>query len=296
MRPATFQAPAKLNLLLGVTPQVVQGKHLLTTVFTTIDLIDTLTFTFDDQQKRAITIEVINAPGIEPLNLPAEQNIVYAAVEAMEWACERRCEGHLHVVIEKRIPHAAGLAGGSTDAAATLQALATFWNMSLTSGSILRAAQKTGADVPFFCYGGCALMGGSGDKLLKKLPQPVLDFVLVKPTEGILTSEAYRAFDANPQPLPDVDGLVRLLEAPNASLQDIAATLQNNLYPAACTIMPELQSLVTALKRQAGVHTALLAGSGSTIFGVCENAQVATQVAKHFEKQGYWTQTSSTLR
>jgi 4-diphosphocytidyl-2-C-methyl-D-erythritol kinase len=290
----TRQAHAKLNLLLGVTPKLADGKHLLTTVFTAISLADTLTFTFDNTERRALTLGVVSTPDLEPLDIPAEQNIVHAAVEAMERACGRSLQGHLHIAIKKRIPHQAGLAGGSTDAATTLQAIADLWEMPLDDPLLVAAAQTLGADVTFFLHGGCALMGGAGERLIRRLPQPTLDLMLVKPAEGISTGGAYRAFDASPQPVPSAESLVRLLEMPNAQPKDIAGALGNNLYPAALTLMPPLEGLVAAIEEQPGVYAALLAGSGSAVFGICEDARAAERAADTFERQGYWARACTT--
>jgi 4-diphosphocytidyl-2-C-methyl-D-erythritol kinase len=294
MRSITRHAPAKLNLMLAVTPETSNGKHLLTTVFTTISLADTLCFTFDDTGTRAVTIDLINAPDIAQLALSARQNIVNAAVEAMEKACGRSLRGHLHVTVNKRIPYQGGLAGGSTDAAATLQAIAWFWGMEPTDPILDAVAPTLGADVAFFLRGGCALMGGNGEKLLRRFPQPKLDLVLVKPSEGVSTTDAYRVFDADPQPLPSVERLTSLLDSPPVSPERLAAALANNLYPAACHILPALKTLVAALESYPGVHAALLAGSGSTVFGVCENARTAGQAARHFAERGYWARACTT--
>jgi 4-diphosphocytidyl-2-C-methyl-D-erythritol kinase len=288
------QAHAKLNLLLGITPKLIGGKHQLTTVFTAISLADTLTFTFDDTVSRAVTLEVTSASDLEALTIPADQNIVHAAVGVMEQVCGRSLQGHFHIAIEKRIPHQAGLAGGSTDAAAALRVIADLWEMSLDDPLLGTAAQILGADVAFFLRGGCALMGGAGEKLIRHLPQPVLDLVLVKPAEGIATIDAYRAFDADPQPVLSAESFVRLLETPGTQPKDIAGALANNLYPAACALMPPLGDLVAAIEEQPGVYAALLAGSGSTVFGICENARAAERVADTFKKQGYWVRACTT--
>jgi 4-diphosphocytidyl-2-C-methyl-D-erythritol kinase len=232
------------------------------------------------------------------------------------------------VAIEKRIPPQGGLGGGSTDAAATLRFIAALWGMAPTDPRVLRAATALGADVSFFLYGGCALMGGSGETLLRRLAPPKLDFVLVKPAEGISTAAAYRAFDANPQPMPSVERLVRLLDASAAPLAapapapaaakaaaakaasptvastppsispalpgSIAAALANNLYPAACALMPGLEALVTDIQRQPGIHAALLTGSGSTVFGICEDLQAASGAAEYFAQKGYWAKACTT--
>jgi 4-diphosphocytidyl-2-C-methyl-D-erythritol kinase len=291
----TQQAHAKLNLLLSVTPELVGGKHLLTTVFTTISLADTLTFTFDDASGRAITLEVSSVPGVASLKIPDRQNIVYAAVETMERLCGCSLQGHLHIAIRKRIPHEGGLAGGSTDAAATLRVIAELWGMPPHDPVLEAAARDLGADVAFFLHGGCALMGGSGEKLLRRLPQPALDLVLVKPAEGVSTSEAYRAFDACPQPAPPAERLVHLLEEPDARPERIATALANNLYPAARVLMPALEALVAEVGERPGIHAALLTGSGSVVFGVCADANAASAAARHFEERGYWALPCTTI-
>ncbi|MDR0347814.1 MAG: 4-(cytidine 5'-diphospho)-2-C-methyl-D-erythritol kinase [Coriobacteriales bacterium] len=290
----TLRAPAKLNLLLAVQSEVVGGKHLLTTVFVTIDLADVLTFSFDDSQPRALTLKMSGTSGVELPEIAPEDNIVYVAVETMERLSARRLEGQLHIHIEKHIPHQGGLAGGSTDAAATLRFIAGLWGMPLSDPLLATAAQKLGADVAFFLHGGCALMEGSGEKLVRRLPMPALDIVLVKPPGGVATGEAYRAFDANPQPVPRAEHLVSLLEAPGASPKHLAAALENNLYPAACSLMPTLGALISEIMEEWGVCAALLAGSGSVVFGVCENAEAAARVAARFAEQGYWTKACKT--
>jgi 4-diphosphocytidyl-2-C-methyl-D-erythritol kinase len=295
MTQLSLKAPAKLNLLLGVTPHVVNGKHLISTIFSTINLSDTLTFTFDKSQPRKITLEVISAAGITPLNLPMEQNLAYKAVLAMEEFCGKKLTGHLHIVIDKYIPSEGGLAGGSSDAAATLKAISTLWEIDPLSEPVLAAAYSLGADVTFFLYGGCALMGGSGERLIRILPQPKLDFVLVKPEGGVSTKAAYEAFDADPQVVPPLEQLVQQLQSKVASPSSLAKQFANNLYPAARLLMPELDAIRFEMSLQEGVDTILLTGSGSTTFGVCESAQAAARIAKHFGEKGYWAKACMTV-
>ncbi|MCL1846602.1 MAG: 4-(cytidine 5'-diphospho)-2-C-methyl-D-erythritol kinase [Coriobacteriia bacterium] len=290
----TLQAPAKLNLLLAVSPTIEQGRHTLTSVFTTIDLCDKLTFSFASNPERRITLEVLSAPDIPPLNLPMEQNIVYKAVAALEESCARELKGHLHILLEKSIPPEAGLAGGSSNAATTLKALASIWDLDPLGASVIEAAKRLGADVPYFLYNSCALMGGNGSQLLKLLPQPALDVVLVKPPAGVSTAAAYAAFDADPQPEPPAQPLVTLLEQRNASPQLIANQLANNLTSAACSLLPELAALITDVAAQPGVYAALMTGSGSTVFGVCESADTAKGNARYFQRQGYWATPATT--
>ena len=291
----TLRAPAKLNLLLGVSSHVSYGRHTLISIYSTIDLGDYLSFSFDGSQKREITIEVVSSPGIAPLNLPTEQNIVYKAITTLEAISGRKLDGHLKILIEKSIPYEAGLAGGSSDAAATLLALASIWSIDPFGLPVLEAAQKLGADVPYFLYGGCLLMGGGGDKFIRRLPQPSLDLVLVKPEAGISTAAAYAAFDADPQPVPSSQRLVLMLESKNAPRQLIAEQLANNLSKAAYSLLPELETLTDEIAVQSGVHKALITGSGSAVFGVCESAEVALRIAAEFTEKGYWSTAAMTV-
>ena len=292
----TLKAPAKLNLMLGVSPTIIGGKHLLTSVFSTIELSDELSFSFEDTKPRQIAIEVTSSSGIPPLDLPIEQNMVYKAVCALEKVCSRALDGHLSILVEKSIPHEAGLAGGSTDAAVTLLALSKLWGIDPLGAPVLEAAAQLGADVLFFLHGGCALMGGDGGTLLRQLTQPSMDLVLVKPNAGISTAAAYKAFDADPQPIPSYQRLLDLLETEDTSVELIAGELANNLTKAACLLLPGLAPLIDEVAAQKGVYTALLAGSGSTVFGVCENAGVAAELAARFSQKGYWAAATSTAQ
>ncbi len=285
----SLKSPAKLNLFLGITPKIVDGKHQLTTIFTTIDLADTLTFTYNESSERKITIEVINNPGIEPLSIPSEKNIAYKAVAALEETANKKLQGHLHIQIDKHIPHEAGLAGGSSNAATTLKALAQLWSIDPLSKPVLEAAKNLGADVTFFLYGGCALMGGAGEQLLEVLPKPQLNIVLVRPNgEGVSTAAAYAAFDANPHQASEVIGLTKLLKAKNSSSKDIASRFANNLAQAAESLLPQIAEITRQLETSTGVYKAMLTGSGSTVFAVCESAQTAKQISNKFTKAGYW--------
>lgn len=291
----TLRAPAKLNLFLGVSPTIARGRHMLTSVFSTIDLSDYLTFSYNALGRRKVTLEVISGPGIEPLNLPTQQNLIYKAVTTLEQVCERRLAGHLDIVLEKHIPYEAGLAGGSSDAATTLMALAEIWGINPFNSLVMEAAGRIGADVPYFLYGGCALMGGDGGKMLRRLPQPALDLVLVKPSTGVSTAEAYAAFDSDPQAAQPSEPLVELLKAGGATGRQLADSLGNNLSQAACTLLPELEELILEVQAQQGVYRALVTGSGSTIFGVCDSVGTAQSIAAHFQQEDYWSIPATTV-
>jgi len=289
-------APAKLNLYLGVEPHVVDGKHQLHSVFTTLELHDILTFEWGGESGSpapSLALKTPFAPGIGPLDVPAEDNLVVKTTRALLAATSRTLEQPLHITLDKHIPAQAGLGGGSSDAAAVIRALARLWGIDPLAPACLEVAQQMGSDVPFFLHGGCALMGGSGDVFERALPQPSLDLVLVKPAQGVSTVAAYQAFDRHPQPLPPLDPLIAALES--GAPERIAAALANNLYPAAQELLPELASVIARLQAHPGVMRALLAGSGSTVFGVCESAAAARAAAAHFSVQGFWAYAGHTV-
>jgi len=296
MNSFTLMAPAKINLLLGVSQTIVEGKHQLSSIFSTISLSDQLVFSYDPNRDRQITIDLVNAPEIAPLSVSTEQNIVYKAVIALEQALNKQLEGHLTITMEKRIPHEAGLGGGSSDAAATLIALRKIWGIESFKydAPVQMAAQSLGADVPFFLQGGCALMGGYGDRLIQILPQPHLDLVLVKPEAGVSTAKAYAQFDADPLPAPPTDRLVSMLVAQESTIPLLTSQFANNLSKAACALLPELATLQHELATQEGVYKAMVSGSGSAVFGVCANEDVARQVAASFKESGYWAVAATT--
>jgi len=297
MNSFTLKAPAKINLLLAVSSSVIEGKHQLISIFSTISLSDRLTYSYDSDRGRQITIDVINAPGITPLDITVEQNIVYKAVIALEENLQTKPEGHLGITLEKMIPHEGGLGGGSSDAATTLLALCKLWGIEDPhhAAPVLSAAKSLGADVPFFLTGGCALMGGYGDQLQQTLPQPQLDLVLVKPAAGVSTGSAYAQFDADPQPMPPSELLVNMLKAKDTPSKTLASQLSNNLSKAACSLLPELAILLQELSARDGVYRALIAGSGSTVFGVCESQDAAEKTAVHFRENGYWAVAATTV-
>ncbi|MDR3316272.1 MAG: 4-(cytidine 5'-diphospho)-2-C-methyl-D-erythritol kinase [Coriobacteriales bacterium] len=288
----TESAPAKLNLLLAVEPEIVGGKHRLTSVFTTISLTDTLTVVYDKNEPRAAAIDLRCEPGLEPVALPMEDNIVYRALRAFERAKGSLLQGSFAVRLDKRIPAEGGLGGGSTDAAAMLRVLTALFGCE--AEVLQQIARSLGADVNFFLQSGCALMGGDGSEFIRSLALPELQLVLVKPEGGVSTAAAYAAFDADPQPAPAVAPLEALLQASAAApvepntIAQIAELFTNNLYPAACALKPELADLAANLQEQPGVLKALLAGSGSVVFGVCADAATAARVAQSFTAQGYW--------
>jgi len=293
------EAPAKLNLFLGVQPCIVDGKHPLTSVFTTISLHDVLTFDFMEGGSLsldAVTLETDSST----LDIPPDENIVMRAVQAFDEAfgLARIPALQLHISLEKRIPVQAGLGGGSSDAAATLKVLARISDIvsgiDPTTPELLEVARRLGADVPFFLYGACVHMGGFGDEFIERLALPVLDLVLVKPTRGISTAEVYRVFDEQAHETPSSDSFIAELQK-GASVQALCEAMANNLESAAINLLSEIAVIKQRLESSGGVIRAMLAGSGSTVFCICENSKAAEQIAADMLNEGYWAIATTTL-
>ena len=361
----TLSAPAKLNLSLIVKPEVVQGKHLLDSVFTTLDLADRLDFNYQPDSQPALRIKMDYAANLPALRLAQPKNIVYQALRTFEdkFACS--LNGNLTIHVTKNIPSQAGLGGGSSDAAAVLIAMQQLLGITVDAQELRLLAAKLGADVAFFLEGGCAQMGGFGDKFIKRLTLPELNIVLVKPRQGLSTARVYKEFSLESEfrtncdiidqetelgfnnplidysiespptssiaespltgysaesphasysaitPLSSIDPLLELLgssvlqnvssEQPTTAdkqatfTKDLAAVLTNNLTPAAVRLLPEIASLLSTLTEQAGIHKALLAGSGSTVFGLAESREDAQKAASLFSARGYWTAVCRTV-
>ncbi|MDR0501047.1 MAG: hypothetical protein LBG97_07425 [Coriobacteriales bacterium] len=307
----TKNAYAKINLHLGVKTNIKGGRHQLDSVFATVGLHDVINFVFNGKTlqpktKLQISIDMQAGDGISLPYVPLQKNIIYKAVRAFERMCVPEQEfkvdlastaslvpaNKLHISVTKNIPVQAGLGGGSTDAAATIMALADFCGMNSNLKVLQDVASSIGADVPFFLEGGCTLMGGAGDIIVRKLPMPnpSLQLLLVKPNKGVSTAAAYSLFDANPMPALAVRPLLDALRS-NELLQcikDGTIMLANNLTSAACQIVPIISDLLQELKATEGVAMPLLCGSGSTVFAICESEQKALTLASHYQKLGYW--------
>jgi 4-diphosphocytidyl-2-C-methyl-D-erythritol kinase len=268
------RAHAKVNLDLRVLGTRADGYHELRTVFQTIELHDTLTCL---QRRGALTLRC-RTQGI-PLD---ERNLVWRAATALWTAIGRPGEPHdTHITIQKAIPAAAGLGGGSADAAAALVALARLWGGAPVS--LLReVAASIGADVPFFLSGGTALGLGRGEEIYPLVDLPTHWIVIVRPPYGVSTAEAYAWYDE--------DRAAGLREPRELQVLPIpwptrAAQMINDLEPPVVRRHPEIGTLRTTL-RQAGAVAAAMSGSGSAVFGLFRSATTAARAVKPFSRGG----------
>ena len=254
----TAHAFAKINLDLRIVGVQAGGYHELRTTFQSIALCDVLTFV----PARGRFVVESDDPGC-----PAEGNIVERAAQALWHASGRPgSPAGVRVWIDKRIPIAAGLGGGSADAAAALRALERLWSVRLTATSMHEIAASLGADVPFFLQGGTARGRGRGDVLSRIADHPRRWVVVASPPFGVSTAEAYRWFDQ-----ATGSGEATLEGSPDKSRPF------NDLQPPVVARHPEIGAMVEQLKRSGASHAAM-SGSGSAVFGLfarCPDAEAA---------------------
>jgi 4-diphosphocytidyl-2-C-methyl-D-erythritol kinase len=262
-------APAKVNLVLHVGPRSPDGLHELCSLLASIDLADTVT------AREAELDEVVCEPPIEGPNLAA------AAVVAVRDAVGGELPP-LRVEIDKRIPVAAGLAGGSADAAAALRAANRIAGEKLTARDLRRLAAGLGSDVPSQVEPRHALIAGTGERV-EPLELPAMALVLVPADAGLATADVYAEADrigATRERL-DADALRALAALP---LERLAASIENDLEAAAVALRPELVATREALLRRSAL-AARVSGSGPTVFGVFADRAAAEAAAAGLDER-----------
>lgn len=279
-RRLVVEAPAKINLHLAVGPIRSDGYHALESVFHTVDLCDTLVVEEADEFSFRCASD---------LGVADEDNIVFRAAHSMAETFKR--SPNVKIELVKRIPHGAGLGGGSSDAAATILALARLWGVPSDDERCLEVASTIGADVPFFLVGGAALMGGRGDELLESLPALGSPLVLVKPADSVSTPTAYRRFDESPMPPTSSEEIRAALRSGDAVA--VGASLVNNMESAVAGFVPEIAQIVSRLAVLPGILGARMSGSGSAVFAICENESIAHEAAARESTRGNWAVATS---
>jgi 4-diphosphocytidyl-2-C-methyl-D-erythritol kinase len=263
-RRLVLSAAAKVNLALEVLRRRSDGYHEIATVMQAVDLSDRLTL------EDADVLEVrTSAPGV-PTD---ERNLAYRAAAALRDAAG--VSRGARITLDKRIPVAAGLGGGSTDAAAALVGLNRLWNLRWPAAGLEELAVGLGMDVPFFLRGGAALATGRGERLAP-LGGAVLGLVLVNPRFAVSTAEMY----GRVTPTMYSDG-GRARDAAAAlrtrGAGRVAASLYNGLELAARSAYPQIGQMHAALVA-AGALGAAMSGSGPTVFGVARSWEQARQI------------------
>ncbi|WP_339292093.1 4-(cytidine 5'-diphospho)-2-C-methyl-D-erythritol kinase [Paenibacillus sp. FSL W8-0187] len=259
------KAPAKINLMLDVLHKRPDGFHEVEMVMTMIDLADRLEMY---EQKRD-TIIITSQAGYIPLD---EKNLAFQAARLIKERYDVKKGVHIH--LDKKIPVAAGLAGGSSDAAATLRGLNRLWGLDIPQEELLALGAELGSDVPFCVTGGTALATGRGE-VLTPIPNPPQCWVIVaKPPINVSTAEVYgRLRSEQIQHHPSAERMVEALT--QGSFQQMCQSLGNVLEEVTLKMHPEVQQLKEGMLKL-GADGALMSGSGPTVFGlVSKESKVA---------------------
>jgi 4-diphosphocytidyl-2-C-methyl-D-erythritol kinase len=293
----TVRVPAKLNLQLAVGPPRADGYHDLVTVFHAVSLFDEVTAAPAARDGVAVTGEGAD-------QVPADQdNLALRAVAALRGALPGGTAGSggVHITISKRIPVAAGLAGGSADAAAALLACNELWDSGLSQQQLVEVAARVGSDVAFALIGGTAVGRGRGERLTPALaPATQYHWVLAFADGYLSTPEVYatldrlraRASDGGRAPAPargkprqpDLDAaLMSALRSGEARL--VGRTLSNDLQQAALSLFPPLRKTLAA-GLELGALGALVAGSGPTCVFLAASASRALDLAVSLSSAG----------
>jgi 4-diphosphocytidyl-2-C-methyl-D-erythritol kinase len=260
-------APAKVNLFLEVLGRRPDGYHELATLMTAVSLYDTLELTGLPSGEVRLTCDHPSLP-------TGPENLVWRAVELVRQRTGRR-DG-VAVRLRKRIPLAAGLAGGSSDAAATLAGLNRLWHLGWGREQLANLGAQLGSDVAFFFSTPAAWCTGRGEVVEPlRLGRP-LDFVLVCPPVGLSTADVFRAVTVPEQPR---DGAAVRRAAEEGNVEALGRSLFNRLQPAAERLCPAVAELG---ERLAGLGPAgwLMSGSGSTVFALCRSPEEALLLSR----------------
>ena len=269
-----IKAHAKINLGLDVLRRRPDGYHDVKMVMQTIGLCDRLTLK-----------KIPN--GIEMTTDSAElscgrDNLAYRAAELMFGTFH--ISGGVQISLEKNIPIAAGMAGGSTDAAAVMKGISRLYDLDLPLSRLMELGVSIGADVPYCILGGTALAEGIGEKLTPLNPIPDFFLVVAKPDIGVSTKYVYQHLDAGGIARhPDIDGMVRAIES--GSLQGVLDRMGNVLENVTVPAYPVIDSLKRRMRELNAVNS-MMSGSGPTVFGVFLSEQAAEFACDHLQNEG----------
>lgn len=265
----TLAAHGKINLGLDVVRRLENGYHEVRMVMQSVELADTVTLRRLPEDRILVRTD---RRGL-PCN---EKNLAFKAAGLMK---EIYSLGDgVEIFLEKRIPVAAGMAGGSADCAAVLKGMNILFGLGLSLEELQREGVKLGADVPYCLSGGCALSEGIGEKLTVLKAPPACVLLLAKPDISVSTKYVYENLKLKElEHHPDIDGIVRSIEAGN--LEGLCAKLENVLESVTGREYPVIGEIEREME-EAGALRAIMSGSGPTVFGIFREREAAKKAMK----------------
>ena len=270
-----LKARAKINLGLDVLGKREDGYHEVRMVMQTIGIYDRLILTKIPEEEIRITSNL----AFLPVN---ENNLIYKAIKLLK--DEYHFPGGISVDLNKFIPVAAGMAGGSTDAASTMFGVNRLIGLNLSMGKMMELGVRLGADVPYCVMRGTALAEGIGEKLTRITPVPHMWILIAKPQINVSTRLVYEQLDMGGiQKHPDIDGIIRAIEAQDVvriaqSMGNVLENVTVPLYPVIETIKQDMLSH--------GAINAMMSGSGPTVFGIFPDEQTTLACQAFLKKKG----------
>ena len=278
MESATIEAYAKINFTLDVIGKDNSGYHNIESVIQELELHDTILLEIPEKIKKGIKLN-------GNINIcPANKNLAYKAAELLikKFKINRGVE----ITIEKNIPIAAGLSGGSADAAATLKGMNNIFNLGLSEEKLIEISNDIGMDVAFCLFGGTAYATGKGNELQRIEDFPMLYVVLAKPKFGILAKDAYN--NLNYKKIGRQLKTAKMLCAiRKKSINKIAENLHNDFEYSVC----KKYSIINEIKQKMIENkalNALMSGSGPTVFGIIQDKAIAENIQDSLKKDHYF--------
>ena len=284
MERISINAMAKINLGLDVLRRRENGYHDVKMIMQTVNIYDTLDFVKLQESKIVVKTDAMELP-------TDENNLIYKAAKLLFEKCGV-IEG-VEITLTKRIPIAAGMAGGSTDAAAALVGINALFDLKLSMDELKEIGVKIGADVPYCIEGGTALSEGIGE-ILTKLPDVPDCFVVVaKPEISVSTKYVYENLHANELKYhPDIDGMVKAIR--ENDLDGVCKRMENVLETVTETKYPVISELKKLLK-DAGAENSLMSGSGPTVFAIFKEEEIANRALEAVKNSGLAKQSFVTV-
>lgn len=268
-----INAYAKINLILDIISKAANGYHNLFMIMQSVSLCDTVEIETNESGKIEIFCET---PGV-PCD---ETNVAYKAAKSFFDFTDIKFGG-LKIKIVKRIPHAAGLAGGSADAAAVIFALNEMYGSNLSYTELVEVGLRVGADVPFCLFGSTRLAQRYGDILSELPPMPDCFIVICKPEQSVPTKGAYASYDETAGRIRHPDNYGMLEAVAERDLDGICAHC-DNVFEQAIEVCD--RAYIKGKMRKHGAKAACMSGSGPTVFGIFENEKEAVAACDELKK------------
>lgn len=269
-----YKAHAKINLGLDVIRRREDGYHEVKMIMQTLSLHDVVTI--EETSEKGIV--VTSNSGSIPCD---EHNLAYKAAKLL--MDEFSVDKGVRINIEKNIPVAAGMAGGSTDAAATMKGINDIFNLGLSEEELMKRSVKIGADVPYCIMEGTALSEGIGEVLTRLNCPPECKVLIAKPPIDVSTKFVYENLHANSLTWhPDIDGMVDSIR--NGDLKGICDRMENVLETVTVKEYPIIEEIKSSMKNNGAVNS-LMSGSGPTVFGIFDDEEKADKAYKELKEK-----------